>query len=88
MSAFSENGTEYPDWDALVEAEANGYVAVAIINDGKQQWPWVVGPYPTKREATNAKNRLRTKMKKEQPRYPGHTFKTFVRPAWKDAPRG
>lgn len=85
MEAYSpETNTTYPDWDALVAAESNGYVVVAIITSPKQQWPWVSGPYPTKKEAENARARLRNRMKKESRDYPNHTYKTSVRALWKD----
>jgi hypothetical protein len=86
MQAFSEEtGTTYPDFDALVAAEANGYVVTAIINNGKISWPWTIGPFDTKKEATNARARLRTKLKREQAQTFGHVeFSLFVRPLWKD----
>jgi hypothetical protein len=59
-AAYSpDSGKHYPTWDALVEAEANGHVAVAVLDNGKESWPWVEGPFATKREANNARVRLR-----------------------------
>ena len=87
MEAYSENtNTHYPSWEALVEAEANGHVVVAIMTSATQSWPWVVGPFPTKREANNAKNRLRRTLLKERSKQAGENlnFSLFVRPAWKD----
>lgn len=88
MEAYSDTtGTRYPSWEALVEAEANGWVAVVIISSPRETWPYVEGPFPTKAEAERARNRLRRKWKREQqqpfPRYPNQTYKGFVRPAWK-----
>lgn len=80
----SSTGKTYPSWEALVEAEANGYVVVAVIADGKQTWPWVEGLYPTKAEASKARNRMRTKLNRESTNYPSTSFRLFVRPAWKD----
>jgi hypothetical protein len=87
-TAYSEDTqTRYDTWDDLVEAEANGWVVVAIIKDGKQEWPWIVGPFATKQEASNARVRARTKWNREGYRHehsPNSTAKFFVRPAWKD----
>ena len=84
----SASGTTYPNWDALVAAEANGYVVVAIITKGHISWPYVHGTYDDKPEAERARNRLRTKLKREQRErsYDDHSFSLFVRPAWKDKP--
>ena len=85
MEAYSQDsGKTYPSWDDLVAAESNGWVVVAIISNRKTTWPWVSGPYQTKREAYNACARLRTRMKKEEADYPDHTYSLSVRPAWKD----
>lgn len=87
LPARSERtGTSYPSWGALVEAEANGYVAVAILTNAKQTWPWTEGPFATKHEAENARVRLRNRLKKEQRDLtldPRVTAKFFVRPLWK-----
>lgn len=88
VEAYSvQTGKTYPSWDALVEAEANGFVVTAIISDGKRSWPWTAGPFPDKGEANRARARMRTRMKREQGRdrlAPDRTFQLFVRPAWKD----
>ena len=89
ITASTEDGREYPDWDTLVNNEANGYVVVAIIKGGnyKNPWPHVTGPYPSKVEAAKAKNRIKTKMKREQrehPRYAEYTFRLHIQPVWKD----
>lgn len=76
-------GKHYPNWEALVEAEANGYAAVAIISDGKDSWPWVVGPFPTEREANNQAASIRRQAKKGE--YDDLTINVRVRPAWKTA---
>lgn len=86
VTAYSETtGITYPTWEALVEAEANGWVAVAVITEGKQVWPWVVGPYPDKADAVRAQARLRTRWRREQstPFRPKQTAKFYVRPSWK-----
>lgn len=87
MKAYSEStGNTYEDWEALVAAESNGYVVTAIITKGKQSWPWTIGPFDTKREASLARNRLRNRMKRENavPWYADRSFRLFIRPAWKD----
>lgn len=76
------SGRHYPSWDEMVSNEANGYVAVAVLSDGKRTWPYTVGPFPTKREADNARARLRSKFKRER-RSGATTASFFVRPAWK-----
>jgi len=84
----SHSGRTYPNWDALVAAEANGYVVIAVITKDSRSWPYVHGPYVDKPEAERARNRLRTRMKREQRErsYHDHTFQLFVRPAWKEKP--
>lgn len=82
IPAYSNTtGKHYESWDALVSAEANGYVAVAIIDDGKDSWPWVVGPFPTEREATNQAAALRRMANKGE--FNNLIVKVRVRPAWK-----
>jgi len=75
---------QYDSWDELVAAEASGYVVVAVIDNGKQTWPWVVGPYVRKHEANLARARLRRRLKKETDWRPAFTFRLFIRPAWKE----
>lgn len=85
VAAFSETtGISYQNWEALVDAEANGFVVTAVISRGSQTWPWSKGPYDTKHEADLARNRLRTRCKRELDSYPGTTYKLFIRPLWKD----
>lgn len=89
IEAYSgTTGKTYPTFDDLVEAETNGWLAIMLITGAHrlagQTWPWVHGPFATKREAQNAVNRLRTRCKREADQYPGQTYKFFVRPAWKD----
>lgn len=84
-TAYSERtNTHYPNWDELVAAEANGYVVVAIISSEKESWPSVIGPFPSKREANNARVRLRNRLKSKAADHPDASFACFVRPAWKD----
>lgn len=83
MEAYSPStNTHYPSWEALVEAEANGWVAVVLVSNDKQSWPWVEGPYSTKREAKNACARKRTEFKRSG-RDHAVTASFFVRPAWR-----
>lgn len=82
IPAFSTTTRKtYPNWDALVQAEANGYVATAIINDGKQTWPWIVGPFDTEREAKNQAASLRRQANRGN--FHDLTVSVHVRPAWK-----
>jgi hypothetical protein len=87
VTAVTEDGREFPSWEALVESESNGYVVVAVISTAKETWPWVSGPYPTKADAERARARTRTRFKRKQQSHPGHEFRLFVRPAWKGDPR-
>ena len=81
------DGRVYPNWNALLDAETNGYVVVAIITapNHRHPLPRVQGPYFTKVEAANAKQRWRTKLKREQREsYPHHGFRLYIEPVWKD----
>lgn len=86
-----KSGKEYPSWEALIEAHANGYLVVAIITsgDGKKTWPYIEGPMP-KAEAERVRTNLRSKWKRQQKRMSERdprktqTYAFFVRPAWKD----
>lgn len=73
--------THYPNWDALIQAESSGYVAVAIIDNGVEIWPWMVGPFATKREASNQAASLRRQARRGE--FDRLKVKVFVRPAWK-----
>lgn len=88
MIVVNETETQtYEDWDALVKAEANGYVVVAIITapNYKHPFPRVQGPYPSKVEAAKAKARWRTKLLRDQrERYPNHKFRLHIEEMWKD----
>ena len=88
MKAFSDDtGTEYDSWEDLVNEESNGYLAIAIISNGKREWPWCVGPFGTKREAANARQRMKKRWGKSQ--HMGDYSVTFyVRPAWKTTSNG
>lgn len=83
----SATGTSYPNWGALVEAEANGYVVVALItstrNEHLKSWPWIVGTFDDRAEAMRYRNRTRAKWKRETEQWPHLSYKFFVRPAWK-----
>ena len=84
MEAYSDaTNTTYESFDALINAEANGWVVICIITSPKQTWPAVIGPFATKEEANRERNRLREKYKRESWKYPDQTYKWFARPAWK-----
>jgi hypothetical protein len=88
IPAFSEKtGTEYPNFDALIQAEANGWVVVVVFTNGNVTWPWILGPFKFKSSALRAKGRTVYKFKKQSANgaLPHNlTAKFFVRPAWKD----
>lgn len=78
--------THYPNWDALVEAEANGYVVTAVLcNDTATLfWSYSEGPYPSKDEASKARSRLRRRYRNRHS-FPGTRLLVInVRPLWKD----
>jgi hypothetical protein len=76
--------THYDTWDALVEAETNGWVATLIAETKNgQAFTYTLGPYPEKRLATNASRRLRNLFKKEEP-HDLVLLGVTVRPAWKE----
>lgn len=82
IPAVGRSGTVYPNWDALVEAETNGFVVVAVPKQhSKTTVPWVVGPWPTRREANNCRQRMRTKLKQVMD-LDQITF--YIRHAWKE----
>lgn len=84
VPAYSTNTNKhYPSWDALVAAEANGYVLV-----GKLEMPGedvfrvaVVGPFETKTEAERARARHAARWRQEVKPY---KVRTSVRICWKD----
>lgn len=80
--AIGRNGQTYPNWDALVAAETNGHVVVAVPKErSKSTVPWVVGPWPTKREAVNCRQRMKTKLKKVMDL---KLLDFYIRYAWKE----
>lgn len=84
----SATETSYDNWDALLEAEANGFVMVAVITNthNGRTWPWVVGPFDSRKDAENYRTRTRTKWKRDQDKrglYVHLSYRFYVRPAWK-----
>lgn len=71
----------YDSWDALVAAESNGFVAVAMMVSRNSVWPWMVGPFATEAEANKRAAKMRRQAKKEA--NPQLTVKVRVRPIWK-----
>jgi hypothetical protein len=86
IGAYSEStNTHYDSWDDLVAAEANGYIVTAVLHRGKQTWTWSIGPYDDQRLANNAKQRLKTRIKKERDSHPDTELVVItIRPLWKD----
>lgn len=73
--------TTYDNWDALVAAESNGFVAVAIMVSKNSVWPWMVGPFETEAEANKRAAKMRRQAKKEA--HSELTVTVRVRPIWK-----
>ena len=90
MMARTEDGREFESWEALVESEANGWVATAILRERAPRqllFTWTVGPFSTKREAANARNRMRARYRRQEREgrsVPSDLVAINVRPAWKD----
>lgn len=87
ITAVTADGREYPSWDALVEGESNGWLATAILRERAPKgtlFTWSVGPFPTKREANNARARIRTRYRREAETSQSDLVGINVRPAWKD----
>ena len=86
--AYSEKtGHSYPNFSALVEAEANGWVCCVVLTRGSATWPWVIGPFPSKRQALREQRRQRGRFTRQQAAHElpvNLTAKFFVRPAWKE----
>lgn len=85
LTAFDPiSGRTYPNWDALVAAQANGYVII-ITSDRPGTSALVYGPWPATRqgkiEATKARLRLRNKTAQSEKPY---KVTSSIRLAWKD----
>lgn len=64
VGAYStESDTHYPDWDALVEAEADGYVVTAVLSKGKRTWTHSTKAVD-KADAKREQARLRSSIKR------------------------
>lgn len=86
MSAYSNDSKKsYDSWDDLVAAEANGVVVTVINTDEKgRRWTVSFGPYADKKEAVNAKSRIKTKFRQEQRENPRDIKQAyFIRPLWR-----
>ena len=94
MEAYSTaTGTTYVSWDALVEAETNGWcttiVMMKVAKTGKTRiFSRVLGPHNSKREARNMAARVRREWKRATAANeiePGLTLLNVgVEPAWKE----
>jgi hypothetical protein len=78
---YSEiTGAYYESYEDLVAAESNGY-AVVGVSERPRTVPVVVGPFPDKKEAAKAVQRLRRGWSKhERP----HKVHIYVRILWKE----
>lgn len=82
IPAIGHKGKVYQNWDELVLEESHGFVVVAVPKErSKSTGPWVVGPWATKREANNCRQRMRTKLKQVMDL---EYVDFFIRHAWKD----
>lgn len=88
IPAYSEKtDTQYPNFSALVDAEANGWMVCVVLQRGAAVWPWMIGPFTSKRRALREQRRQRGRFKRQQANrdLPENlTAKFFVRPAWKE----
>lgn len=86
----SDGKRRYASWEDLVAGEANGWVATAILRERARRqslFTYTVGPFPTEREAKNARVRMRTRWRREDRDDRGvmsDIVAVTVRPAWKD----
>lgn len=84
VEAYSQaTNRHYPNWDALVAAEGNGYVVVGMVVDGPHTMSGValVGPFPTRDEARKVQARKRQAWANESKPL---KVKTQIRVLWKD----
>lgn len=82
-----KNDKHYDSWDALVEAEADGYLIILVHTtpSGKVDFANTSGGGYTKQQAQNKVRAYKRRLTKE-----GRVseFKFFVRPAWTPAHEG
>lgn len=80
IEAYSpDTGKTYKNWDALVAAEANGYVVLGL-SERPGSAAVVYGPVPTKAEALKLRARLYPQWRKEEAPY---KVRTQIRVSWK-----
>lgn len=90
VKAFSsKTGLWYDTWDDLVEVEANGYIVTAILEEdapAKTLFTASVGPFPTQKDANNARARMRTSFKRSarEGNSLSRLIKITVKPLWKE----
>jgi hypothetical protein len=84
IEAYSpDTGRTYKTWDALVAAEANGYVVLGM-SEREGTEPIVIGPFKTKAEALKQRVLLYARWKKEEAPFKVHTR---IRICWKPGSR-
>lgn len=85
MRSYSAaTGKHYVDFDALVAAEANGYVVVGIT-ESHNTAPWCVGPFKDKVEARKVQARMRAKIKRlDRDLGVSRKSRVHVRVLWKE----
>lgn len=89
LEVWDQSGHRFDSWDDLVEAQANGWVATAILRERAKReslFTWTVGPFPSKREATNAGQRIRANFRRQEKNHTAMSslVAVTVKPAWKD----
>lgn len=85
IEAYSpDTGKTYKNLDALVAAEANGYVVLGLSERPGTE-AIVIGPFKTKPEALKERTRLFPKWRKAEAPY---KVSTRIRICWKPTARG
>lgn len=82
MAYSTDTDTHYGSWDELVGAEANGWCLVIQVTNSKgRTWPYVLGPFDSRRDANNARQRVNYSWRRDLGSE-GYSAKFFVRPLW------
>ena len=78
--------THYDSWDALVEAEADGYCVIIVGYEETRPtttlFANLIGVRPTKEEAN--KLRSNTRRRRDNEGLTGYKYRFFVRPNWRN----
>lgn len=80
----------HESYERLVEAEANGWVTgcVYVPKDDGPARPYIIGPFPSQKDARRARARLRRRVLRDLAEQGGAVDATcahfFTRPLWKE----